>query len=100
MHDDRETLTKDTKDLITNQDPEFDRIVGKPLKLKKGDFVEIEGIVYEISAIFPQTKTGKRTIKLKPPLFESTTHSFEPFQHPTQDKCRKTPTWLRTGRHG
>lgn len=81
-------------------DPEFDRFVGKPLKLKKGDFVEIEGIVFEISAIFPETKAGKRTIKLKQPSFEEPSHSFEPFQHKNQDKCRRMATWMRTGRHG
>lgn len=98
MHDDREIPTKD---LIQNQDSEFDRIVGNPMTLKKGDFVKIEGTVFEISAIFPETKSGKRTIKLKPPVFEEPeSHSFEPFQNPNQDKCRKIPTWIRTGRHG
>lgn len=87
-------------DKIRNEDPGFDRIVGNPTKLKEGDFVEIKGIVYEISAIFPQTKAGKRTIKLKQPIFEEPTNSIEPFQYEKQDKCRRTPTWMGTGRHG
>ncbi|KAF5051914.1 hypothetical protein DSECCO2_414020 [anaerobic digester metagenome] len=90
-----------TKEQIQEQDHEFDRIVGNPKTLKKGDFVKIEGKVFEISAIFPETKSGKRTIKLKEPFFEKKpSHSFEPFQHPNQDKCRRTPTWIKTGRHG
>jgi hypothetical protein len=89
-----------TKEQIQEHDPEFDRIVGTPKTLKEGDFVRIEGTVFEISAIFPETKSGKRTIKLKQPLFEKSTHSFEPFQHKNHDKCRKIPTWMRTGRHG
>ena len=89
-----------TKEQIQEGDPEFDRIVGEPTALKVGDFVKIEGIVFEISAIFPETKSGKRTIKLKPPFFEKSIHSFEPFQHKKQEKCRKISTWVRTGRHG